>query len=42
MAANGRGSLLFIDDETAGRSIRLISEVYRVISAATFSQILQN
>ena len=34
MAANGTGSLVFIDDVTAGRSSKMNSEVYRAILSA--------
>ena len=34
MAANGTGTLLFIDDVTAERSIRMNSEVYRNLISA--------
>ena len=34
MAANGTGPLVFIDDETAGRSSRKKPEVYRAVLSA--------
>ena len=34
MAANGTGSLVFIDDVTADRSSRMNSEVYRAVRSA--------
>ncbi len=40
MAANGTGSLVFIDDVTGDRSSRMNSEVFKAM--LTFSQILQN
>ncbi len=39
MAANGPGSLVFIDDVTGDRSSRMNSEVFKAM--LTFSQILQ-
>ena len=34
MVANGTGSLMFIDNVTADRSSRMISEVYRALLSA--------
>lgn len=41
MAANGTGSVMFIDDVTADRSSKINSEVYRAIISAHI-QMLQN